>query len=468
MDHQQQPRDDDRPDRPDQYPADHTDGPAPVPPYGQPGQPGPHDDGQTPGWGAPASSRPGAYDQGQYPGYGPYGPPVNRSPYGQSPYGQSPYGYPQQEGYGIPSRRPGTIPLIPLALGDILGGSFATIRRNAAAVLGTALIVALVEIVITALATTWFFEATVELVMMAEAGLDPFAGDPAANPFIGRFFGSMAILVLAAVVTVFTGIIAHGVLSIVVVRAAAGLRTSLGQAWRLTGRQLWSLAGLGGLYLLAGLVSVLVFGGIVFGLAIGAASGNSTTAAVLGVVIVLVSIGFVVAWVWVYVKVLLAPTASAVEQFSPFGAVGRSWSLTRRHWWRTFGIVLLVSVIVGIIASVITTPLSMIGGLAAPFAEPGSLDQALGSARAWMIVTVVVSALVNAIARSYLSCVTALLYVDYRIRHESFEMDLAAAADQAGHGDDERFSTVRDVQAAAGTENLVPGRRRPSGTTGPA
>jgi hypothetical protein len=422
----------------------------------------PRDDdrqGQQPGWGAPASGPGyGTYGQPQPPAHDPYGQPVN----------QSPYGYAQQPGYGTPSRRPGTIPLIPLALGDILGGAFSTIRRNAAAVFGTALIVALIEIVLTAFAATSFLDATFELVMLEEAGQDPFAGDPTTNPYFGQFFGSLGILMLAGLVTLFTGIIAHGVLSIVVLRAAAGLKTSLGQAWRLTGRQAWSLAGLGGLYLLAGIVTMVVFAGLFFALVAGAAAGDTTTTAVMGILLVVLSLGMVIAWVWVYVKVLLAPAAVAVEQHAPFRSIGRSWSLTRGHWWRTFGIVLLVSVIVGVIASVITTPLSMFSGLTAPFLEPGSAEQALESARVWMIVSLVVTALVNAITRAFLSCVTALLYVDYRIRHESFDLDLAAAADRAGLGDDERFSTVRDVQSAAGTEDLVPGRHLPSGTTGPA
>lgn len=436
MDQQHQPRDDDRQE-----------------------QPGPSGQDQHSGWGAPTSG----------PGYGPYGQPDPPAydPYGQ-PVNQSPYGYAQQPGYGTPSRRPGTIPLIPLALGDILGGAFSTIRRNAAAVFGTALIVALIEILLTAFAATSFLDATFELVMLEESGQDPFAGDPTTNPYFGQFFGSLGVLMLAALVTLFTGIIAHGVLSIVVLRAAAGLKTSLGQAWRLTGRQAWALAGLGGLYLLAGIVTMVVFAGLFFALVAGAAAGDTTTTAVMGILLFVLSLGLVLTWVWIYVKVLLAPAAVAVEQHAPFRSIGRSWSLTRGHWWRTFGIVLLVSIIVGVIASVITTPLSMFSGLTAPFLEPGSAEQALESARVWMIVSLVVTALVNAITRAFLSCVTALLYVDYRIRHESFDLDLAAAADQAGVGDDERFSTVRDVQAAAGTEDLVPGRHLPSGTTGPA
>lgn len=425
MDQQDQPRDDDRT-----------------------GQPGPYEPGQESAWGAPAPD----------PSGGPYGRAVNQSPYGPATTG----------GYGTPSRRPGTIPLIPLALGDILGGAFSTIRRSAAAVLGTALIVALVETALSAAAILWFFDATVGLIELEEAGQDPFAGDPLASPFVSDFLGSMSVLVLAALVTMVTAIIAHGVLSVVVLRAAAGMKTSLGQAWRLTGRQVWPLAGLGGLFLLAGAATMALFTAVVVALVAGALAGDSATTGVMVLLLVVLTIAMTVAWVWIYIKVLLAPAAVAVEQRGAFSAIGRSWSLIRGHWWRTFGIVLLVSVIVGVIASVITTPLSLLSGLSDPFMEPASAREALETARVWMIIYLVVTALVNAVTRAFLSCVTALLYVDYRIRHESFDLDLAAAADRAGTADDERFSTVRDVQAASGTEDLVPGRRHPSTGTGPA
>jgi hypothetical protein len=80
---------------------------------------------------------------------------------------------------------------------------------------------------------------------------------------------------------------------------------------------------------------------------------------------------------------------------------------------------------------------------------------------------VAVSSLVNALALVYSSCLIALLYIDYRIRHESFDLELIAAAEAAGAGDDERFSTVRDVQVAAGTDQLVPGRY-PAAPAGPS
>ena len=439
----------------------------------------PQEPGQQPQQPAPPAHQPW--------GQSPYGPAVSQSPYGQPSYGQSPYGaygqpasqqnpYGQQPGYGTPSRRPGIIPLTPLTLGDLLSGSFAAIRRNAAAVLGTALIVALIEIVVSVFATNVLFDATYSIILMEEGGQDPFMGDPLTNPVFGQLFGSIALLFLGALLAALAGIIANGVLAVVVLRSAAGLKTSLGQAWKLTGRQIWSLMGLALIYLVAGAIIFILFIGVIVGLVIAAVSEDGGMAALMGILLFVLTVASVVVSVWLYIKLVLAAAASAVELKGPFKAMGRSWSLTRGHWWRTLGIILLVAVIVGIIASIITTPLSMIGGVFAPLDPTTSMEEMMDSTRWWTLLSVAVSSLVNALALVYSSCLIALLYIDYRIRHESFDLDLAAAAEAAGAGDDERFSTVRDVQAAAGTDQLVPGRhpsgpsapRGPSGPSGPS
>ncbi|MFC7402026.1 hypothetical protein [Citricoccus sp. GCM10030269] len=425
---------------------DPTSDPTPEPPPG----PGPAPT-YPPAWGSPAGQSPyGAYGQ-------PAGPPLSQ---------QNPYGYSPQPGYGKPSRRPGIIPLTPLALGDLLGASFAAIRRNAAAVLGTALIVALVQILVSVFAATTFFNVAQDVVLMEQSGQNPFRGDPSTNPVFGQIFGSMGLALLGALVSSLAGLLANGVLSIVVLRSAAGLKTSLGQAWKLTGQQIWSLIGIGAFYLLAGAVTLVLYLGVMVGLFVAVSSSDGGMAGLMGLLLVLLTIGMVVLWVWLYVKLLLAPAAAAVELKGPWKAFGRSWSLTRGHWWRTFGIVLLVAVIVGVVSSVITTPISMISGLSAPFAPTDSAQQMLDASRLWMTITVAVTGLVNALAMAYMACLMALLYVDYRIRHESFDLDLAAAADAAGMSDDDRFSTVRDVQAAAGIEDLVPGRHQPAGSPG--
>jgi hypothetical protein len=468
MDQTQHPHDPDHPDNgqgPDggaahQRPAQPS---PPVPPTSPQGWPGTPPASASPS--GPATSGPAP--SGQSPSPGSTYPP---SPYGQSPYGQfpsgaygpatqqSPYGYGQQPGYMTPSRRPGIIPLTPLALGDLLSGSFAAIRRNAAAVVGTALIVALIEAAVALAATNFFYDLFDAILSAEAAGLDPFDGDPLTNPVFGQAFGGLGLVLAGGLVTSLAQLIVFGVLAVVILRASAGLKTSLGQAWRLTGRQVWTLMALGLVYLAAGLLSGVAFIGVLIALIGAAAAGDAVTAGLMGLLLFVLSVGLSVLWVWLTVKFLLAPAAAAVELKGPWRSLGRSWSLTRGHWWRTFGVVLLVAVIIGVVSSVLTTPLSMVSGLTTPTTDTESMQEMLSAGRLWANISVVVSALVNALALAYLSCLVALVYVDYRIRHESFDLELGAAADRTGLGDDERFSTVQDVQAAAGTDDLVPGR----------
>ncbi len=409
----------------------------------------PHEHDRGP-WEPEESSGPGRPTPPQNP-YGAYGaPPTPPNAYGA--YGAPP------PGYGSPARRPGVIPLTPLALGDLLGGSFAVIRRNPAAVMGTALIVALIEIVISVAATAVLFRAVSEALVLDQAGASATLDDTVALGLLGALSGTVAITVVGALLASLVGIVAQGVLAVVVLRSAAGLTTSLGQAWRLTGRQVWSLIGLGLVYLAGGLVVFLLFGAVITGLVVAAVAEDGTLAGVMGILLFVLTVASVVLGLWIYVKLLLSASASAVELASPFRAIGRSWTLTRGHWWRTFGIILLVAIIIGVVSSVITTPLSLAGGVFAPFSESATPEEIMGGSQVWLMVNAAATALVGALATVYTACLVSLLYTDYRIRQESFDLELAAAADAAGLGDDERFSTVRDVQVAAGTDTLVPGR----------
>ncbi|QCU77746.1 hypothetical protein E7744_05690 [Citricoccus sp. SGAir0253] len=465
MDRDQQPHDD-RPGEPG-TPGDGHAAPPPLPPHAPGDRPSPY--GPTAGfeagppYGPPAGyeagspyGTPGGYGAGSP--YGPYGVPAQPSPSGAVPY-------PSGSG-GAPMPRPGTIPLVPLTLADLLGGSFATIRRSAAATLGTSVLVAVLEVALVVLAMTGFLDATLGLAALERSGIDPVAGGPAAQALLGRLVGSLGLLLLAGLAGGITTVLTQGVLSVVALRAAAGLRTSLGQAWRLTGRQAWSLAGLGALYGVVVLVAVAMLLAVLVVSVVAVVSAfadpDATAPGQLWVLTTLVAMALGALGLWLAVRLLLAPSAAAVEQHGPFRAIGRSWSLTRGHWWRTLGVVLLVSVVVGVVSSVVTTPLSMAGGLPTGVLDPVSTDQFLAADRTWLVLGVGISALVNAVARAYTCCVAALLYVDYRIRHERLDLELGAAAERAGVGTVDRPGAPPALPPTADTADLVPGRRGPA------
>lgn len=368
-------------------------------------------------------------------------------------------GYAAQPGYAT-AQRPGILPLRPQSLADILEGSFAALRQNPGAVLGTILLVALIQTLLISLPLIWMISGWATNNFIVDSGSSD------AEVIFAEAFGSflifMGIAALGGVIGTALTLVAQGVLSVVVARGAVGLKTSLGQAWRLTGKSIGSLLGLVGLVLIAWAVAALL--SVLIMLAGWALSGSSEAGSwVAAPIMLLLMFGMIPLTLWLYVKLSLAPSAIAIEQLGPWQGVKRSWALTRGVWWRTFGIVLLVGIIVGIITSLISGGLTAVLGLFFPN-ESGATtaDAAFGLLTVVGTVTSIIGALVSAIGTAYLALVVAMLYIDYRIRQESFDLDLAASAAQVGSTDqDARFSTVRGTGPNTSTDTMVPGRSTP-------
>ena len=64
-------------------------------------------------------------------------------------------------------------------------------------------------------------------------------------------------------------------------------------------------------------------------------------------------------WFWVRVYYLPVP-ALMLEDVGVFGALGRGFHLTRKAFWRTFGIGLLTVVIAQIAGSMLAAPVSFL------------------------------------------------------------------------------------------------------------
>src|SRR4029453_4534562 len=103
-----------------------------------------------PAWRAPQG---GGNNWPGYPPGGPVGGWPAASP-GGPPYGQPMY---------VAPPKPGVIPLRPLQFGEILDGSFQTIRRNAASMFGSALIVQALGAVVVGVISVLMVQMTVSL-----------------------------------------------------------------------------------------------------------------------------------------------------------------------------------------------------------------------------------------------------------------------------------------------------------------
>ncbi|MGP7959894.1 glycerophosphoryl diester phosphodiesterase membrane domain-containing protein [Sanguibacter sp. A247] len=398
-------------------PQDPQSPPAP-PQYGQPqyGQP---QYGQ-PQYGQPQYGQP-QYGQPQY-GQPQYGQPQYGQPqYGQPQYGQGPTGYGPPQGFSgpPPSLRPGIISLRPLSLGELFDGAFGAIRTNPRVMVGLTTLVVAVSVALGILGQQLLTNA---LPQVFGAGLDTIFGEEVSAADMEEFRSAMSPLISTILLTpvmtfVITPVMA-GLLTVSVSRSVLGHKATVGETWAATRPSIWRLIGLS---LLLGLGSAIVIAGSLALVVLGAIPLiESTDGAAAGVLLILVlSLGLIVGFMWFAVRTMLMAPALVLERVSIRTAISRGWTLTRGGFWRLLGIYLLAQVAVGIVGQILSVPIGLIGGLAGTVMP---LDAMMIAITAFsLLVTYVVTI-------SFLSALIALIYIDVRMRREGLDVELAAAA----------------------------------------
>ncbi|HWC23393.1 MAG TPA: glycerophosphoryl diester phosphodiesterase membrane domain-containing protein [Flexivirga sp.] len=375
------------------------------------------------GWTSPGGDSPGS-DNGsppQQPRYGQYGPPPQygqQAPppqYGQygpppPPYGQQPQYGAGPQGYGPPpmfqlAPKPGVIPLRPLNLGDIFSGTFGTIRGNPGASIGLSALVALV-VAIPAVLTT-----------LALSGADLTTTDSSGSTVN---LGGQLSTSITSIYTAIAGVFLAGMLTAVVAEAVLGRRISIGQTWTKVRGRLLPLLGMTLLLALAVIVAAGIYIGLIVLLALG---GNEAITVMIAIVLGII---LFVAIVWAAIKVSLAAPAVVLERAGPVTAIRRSWGLSGGQWWRIFGITLLAQLIVGTISNVVQLPgAAVLIGTSDGAGNPNVLA---------VIVVQLVAVAISALTTPFTAGVTALLYLDQRIRKEALDVTLMEAAAKDGAG----------------------------------
>lgn len=367
--------------------------PPPVPPAGWGGHPGggypqhhpaqpPAHGNQPPAYGAPPPypPQPGAY-QG-YPGPG---------------------GPPQQWHHLAPEdlirlHKPGVIPLRPLKLGDMFSGAVMTMRRNPEATIGMAVLVLAVFLVPSLVLSL----ATRSLTALA--------------PEDWEVLSTLLPTLVAAIAT----LALSGFVIYVVSEAALGDRVGIGQTWRAVRGRLLALVGvtlLTGLILVAGVLAV-----VLVVIALGSALGEGGF--LIGILLALAAVPLVL---WLSAKVALGPAAVVLERAGPVRGIARSWALTNGgQAWRVLGIILLASILANIFSTAVTLPITVV-----VFAL---MDTMTGDPSTQLTAVVVIEhvlqLVVNAIVTPFTAGVTALLYLDQRIRREGLDLTMIRAAQE--------------------------------------
>ena len=220
----------------------------------------------------------------------------------------------------------------PRDIGGILGDTFRIYGSNFLRLIA---IVAIVEVPLGILAIVFGLVGFFGLTGMSALGN------------LWASIGALAIfIVIFVIVSIVAGVLMTGAMIHAVSEQYVRQRISVGEAYRFALRRLGAMLG-----------AVILAGLALFGMAI----------TVIGIP---AAVYFGVRWLFVQQAALL-------EGLGPRAALSRSSSLVKANWWRVFGIILVVGIIVvvasiilglipvvgSIIASVLVTPISVTGGM---------------------------------------------------------------------------------------------------------
>ncbi|MET1017574.1 MAG: hypothetical protein ABWX76_12185 [Leifsonia flava] len=368
------------------------------------------------------------------PGYGQQPPQPQYGEYAQAPYGQPAWGRPDWQQPGMqqpvmgtpgwtPPPKPGIIPLRPLSFGTLLGAPFQMLKRNPKATFGSALLIQGIVGVAT-------IAAIVPFTLWIVGRVDNASVEDQSEVIAGSVGLGILVGVVLFAVSLLASALLQGVIVLEAARATLGEKLTLGALWK---RVLPRVLPLVGWLLLLGIGFTLALAFLVLIAVLIFAQGEGFLG--LGIAYsVLAGIGLLVLSVWIYTKTLLVPCAIVLERLGILAAVRRSWVLVRGAFWKVFGVNLLVAVIVNTIAQIVTAPLSILVGFGTTILDPnGSGDQV-----AFLVITnglvLLVTIIIGAVASVVQSGTIAFLYIDRRIRTEALDLDLQRAVEARESG----------------------------------
>jgi hypothetical protein len=131
------------------------------------------------------------------------------------------------------------------------------------------------------------------------------------------------------------------------------------------------------------------------------------------VLLILPGLGVLALGLFFAVRWSLAVAAMMAEDVGPITALRRSWNLVSGMWWRTFGILLVLT----IMQAVIGGALGFLFGLIVGVILSGDLLLAVGATG---------STLLNAVVSPIVTIGIVLLYFDLRVRKEGLDLDQLA------------------------------------------
>lgn len=265
--------------------------------------------------------------------------------------------------------RPGGIPLRPLAVGDVLDGTFTTIRHNPRATVGLAALLITVQ------------QGLVVTVQLLTGGIPTLAGFGDETLSLQVFGGFDTII--GTLVSAVVGAVLTGMLVVVVSEDVLGRQVTAAQVWRRIRPRIWALlvaSAIAGLLPYVGLILLVAPGVILWG-----------------------------AWA-------LTTPALILEGLGPVQAVRRSWRLAWPDFGRVWSIRTLSVLLAMLMEALVVVPFGVIAAATAYALGADEGDQVPVVA---LVLVVLGGIAAGTVTAPFLAGVLALLYVDRRIDRKS-------------------------------------------------
>jgi len=289
---------------------------------------------------------------------------------------------------------PAPIRFRPMPLPELLDELFRLYRRHFSLIVGVALLVALPGLVWSLVTGVYKLNSTSYANLVTTTGGTATLNGQQLSNLLGT-------ILLGLVGGFFLLPISVGAVYRAVTVVALGRPATIGSVLQETLARYFPLLGLIGL-------GILLFIGWIIAETIG--------------FILLILPGFAVFCGAVYLAVRwsLVVAAMMAEDIGPIRGLGRSWNLVSGSWWRTFGILLIVTILQAIITYALYI---LFGVIAALFSTTGDFQAALVQ---------VGGTLLSAVVSPITTIAVTLLYFDLRVRKEGLDLDQLAQQTSPG------------------------------------
>jgi hypothetical protein len=152
--------------------------------------------------------------------------------------------------------------------------------------------------------------------------------------------------------------------------------------------------------LLIGIAAVIIMIPLAF-ILLGGAVATGDPAAAGGSLILFILIATVIAIAF-WVRLMLMTPVAAAERAGPIALISRSWELTKGHFWKLLGLVILLLVVALIVTYAISAVIGIFVFMVAGPPDPGSTS---------LIVMTIISALLQAVFSAIFVTLLARIYV---------------------------------------------------------